>query len=79
MQRNELSLEQIPNNTSTLKEICSDKFLDSWSLYLHENIDEMKNNGKQNDQIEDDKELESFSDLDNFISGKPSQMETDLL
>ncbi|XP_063406775.1 uncharacterized protein LOC134690694 [Mytilus trossulus] len=77
--RNELSLEQIPNNTSTLKEICSDKFLDSWSLYLHENIDEMKNNGKQNDQIEDDKELESFSDLDNFISGKPSQMETDLL
>ncbi|CAC5383185.1 unnamed protein product [Mytilus coruscus] len=47
--------------------------------YLPENIDEMKNNDNQNDLIEDDKELESFSDLDNFISGKPSQMAKDLL
>lgn len=47
--------------------------------YLPDNIDEVKNNDYQNDQIEDDKELERFSDLDNFISGKPSQMETDLL
>lgn len=61
------------------KQMCHLENLVHQNQQYLQNIDGVKNNDKQNDQIEDDEELESFSDLDNFISGKPSQIETDLL